>query len=114
MPTAITNQPRQGFLDGASVRNTRQRIGARVARREGTRFWLRTNSTSNAPAASANALRKIHGSTRLLELIASKSVERDTTSTSRHGVPVVLALARLPLQIPLIWWAWRVRVRAGR
>lgn len=29
------------------------------------------------------------------------------------SVPRWVALARLPLQLPLVWWAWRVRRAAG-
>ena len=33
---------------------------------------------------------------------------------SRSGPDPAIALLRLPLQLPLIWWAWRVRTRAPR
>ena len=32
--------------------------------------------------------------------------------SSRPAPEFAVALLRLPLQLPLIWWAWRVRTRA--
>jgi uncharacterized membrane protein len=34
--------------------------------------------------------------------------------SSRSTPEFAIALVRLPLQLPLIWWAWRVRVHAPR
>jgi uncharacterized membrane protein len=33
---------------------------------------------------------------------------------SRSGPDAAIALLRLPLQVPLIWWAWRVRTHTPR
>ncbi|HEY3669510.1 MAG TPA: hypothetical protein VGN51_01135 [Acidimicrobiia bacterium] len=35
-------------------------------------------------------------------------------ASTRAATEFTLALLRLPLQIPLIWWAWHVRTRAER
>ncbi len=46
-------------------------------------------------------------------LVFPANVQMAVDYRSRSAFDFALALARLPLQIPLIWWAWRVRIRAS-
>jgi uncharacterized membrane protein len=48
----------------------------------------------------------------VLVLPANIQMAVDWWST-RSAPEVAVALARIPLQIPLIWWAWKVRERAS-
>ena len=47
-------------------------------------------------------------------LVFPANVQMAVDYRSRSASDFALALVRLPLQLPLIWWAWRVRSRAVR
>lgn len=46
-----------------------------------------------------------------LVLVFPANVQMAVDWSSRSGPEFAVALIRLPLQIPLIWWAWHVRNR---
>lgn len=46
-------------------------------------------------------------------LVFPANVQMAIDWSSRSGPEFVIALLRLPLQLPLIWWAWHVRQRSG-
>jgi uncharacterized membrane protein len=45
-------------------------------------------------------------------LVFPANVQMAVDWSSRSAPEFAIALLRLPLQIPLIWWAWHVRTRA--
>lgn len=46
-------------------------------------------------------------------LVFPANIQMAVDWASRSTSEFVIALLRLPLQIPLVWWAWYVRTRAG-
>lgn len=46
-------------------------------------------------------------------LVFPANIQMAVDYRARGGRDFVFALLRLPLQIPLIWWAWRVYNRAA-
>ncbi len=49
-----------------------------------------------------------------LVLVFPANIQMALDWASKSTAEVVIAWLRLPLQIPLIWWAWRVRTRTER
>ena len=49
-----------------------------------------------------------------LVLVFPANIQMAVDAASRTTSEFALALLRLPLPVPLIWWAWRVRNRATR
>lgn len=47
-------------------------------------------------------------------LVFPANIKMAVDSAERSTLEVTIALLRLPLQIPLVWWAWRVRCRSSR
>ena len=61
---------------------------------------------TRSPAAAASAI--------LFVLVFPANVQMAIDWSSRSAPQPAIALLRLPLQLPLIWWAWHVRVLARR
>jgi uncharacterized membrane protein len=62
--------------------------------------WSRTRRS----AATATAI--------FFVLVFPANVQMAIDWAGRPAPEVAIALLRLPLQLPLIWWAWHVRTRA--
>ncbi len=59
--------------------------------------------------------RRVAATTTAIFLVAvfPANVQMAIDWASRPAPELAIALLRLPLQLPLIWWAWRVRVNAA-
>ena len=83
------------------------------------RFWTYTSGAAEIAVAigvARPATRRVSATLAelLFALVFPANVQMAVDWRSRSTLEFSAALARLPLQIPLIWWAWRVRNRSGR
>jgi uncharacterized membrane protein len=83
------------------------------------RFWTYVSGAAELALAAAVA----HPVTRrraaalsaiFFVLVFPANIQMAIDYRSRGGRDFTLALLRLPLQIPLVWWAWRVHRRAAQ
>lgn len=82
------------------------------------RLWTRLSGAAElavAAAVAAPRTRRLGGLTAAALLVAvfPANVAMAVDWSDRSTVEQAVAYGRLPLQIPLVWWAWRVYRGAG-
>lgn len=81
------------------------------------RFWTSVSGVAElvlAVAVAVPATRRVGAtlSAIFFVLVFPANIQDAIDHASRSTPEFALALVRLPLQIPLIWWAWHVRTRS--
>ncbi len=83
------------------------------------RLWTYASGVAELCVAAAIAVprtRRLGGlaAAALFVAIFPANVQMAVDWSDRSVAEQVVAYARLPLQIPLVWWAWKVHRDAGR